>query len=75
MIGVVERHRRTPRGAAWGDWKGSGDLASRLHLRLEVREYLAGLEPLAGAGPSGTRNDVVALVGLRLTRRPSSRRT
>ena len=47
----------------------------RLHLRLEVRDYLAGFKPLAGIGASGTRNDVVALVGLRLSRRPSSPRT
>jgi len=43
----------------------------RLHLRLEVRDYLTGFKPLAGSGASGTRNDVVALVGLRLGRRGS----
>jgi hypothetical protein len=43
----------------------------RLHLRLEVRDYLTRFKPLAGSGVSATRNDVVALVGLRLTRRGS----
>lgn len=41
----------------------------RSHVRLEVRDYLTGFKPLAGNGASGTRNDVVALVGLRLGRR------
>ena len=40
-------------------------------LRLEVRDYLTRFKPLAGAGASATRNDVVALVGLRLTKRGS----
>ena len=41
---------------------------SRVRVRLEVRDYLTGFKPLACNGAAGTRNDVVALVGLRLTR-------
>ncbi len=69
-LNVDATHNLAGYGAVGGEL-GRG----RLHLRLEVRDYLAGFKPLAGAGPSGTRNDVVALVGLRLTRRPSSPRT
>jgi hypothetical protein len=42
-----------------------------LHLRLEVRDYLTRFKPLEGSGTSATGNDVVALLGLRLTRRGS----
>jgi len=41
----------------------------RVHLRLEVRDYVAGFKPLNGLGASSTRNDVVALVGLRFVSR------
>jgi len=41
----------------------------RVHVRLELRDYVTGFKPLAGAGASATRNDVAALVGLRFTRR------
>ena len=68
-LDVDATHNLAGYGAVGGEL-GRG----RLHLRLEVRDYLAGFKPLAAAGPSGTRNDVVALVGLRLTR-PSSPRT
>jgi hypothetical protein len=68
-LDVDATHNLAGYGAVGGEL-GRG----RLHLRLEVRDYLAGFKPLAGAGPAGTRNDVVALVGLRLTRRPPSPR-
>ena len=51
--------------AAVGGELGRG----RLRLRLEVRDYVGGFKPLAGSGASATRNDVVALLGLRFTRR------
>lgn len=41
----------------------------RVHLRLEVRDYVTGFEPLVDGGASTGRNDVVALVGLRFSRR------
>ena len=41
----------------------------RVHLRLELRDYVAGFKPLNGVGASATRNDVVALVGLRFATR------
>ena len=41
----------------------------RVHLRLEMRDYVAGFKPLNGLGASATRNDVVALIGLRLATR------
>ena len=37
----------------------------RVHVRLEVRDYMTGL---FGQGTGGTRNDVVAMVGLRFTK-------
>jgi hypothetical protein len=43
----------------------------RVHVRLEVRDYLSRFKPLSGTGTAGTRNDVVALVGLRLAKRGS----
>jgi hypothetical protein len=51
--------------AAVGGELGRG----RLRLRLELRDYVGGFKPLGGSGTSATRNDVVALVGLRFTRR------
>ena len=44
---------------------------SRLRVRLEVRDYVTGFKPLVGSGSAGTRNEVVAFVGLRLARRGS----
>jgi hypothetical protein len=41
----------------------------RVRLRLEVRDYRTDFEPLSGVGSAETRNDVVAMVGLRFTRR------
>jgi hypothetical protein len=40
----------------------------RVHLRLEVRDYVTRSEPVVGGGAAGTRNDVVAMVGLRYVR-------
>jgi hypothetical protein len=40
----------------------------RVGLRLEVRDYVAGVTPLVGGGSSSTRNDIVATVGLRFTK-------
>jgi hypothetical protein len=41
----------------------------RLGLRLEARDYVTGFKPLVGAGKSGSRNDVVLMVGLRFNRK------
>ena len=41
----------------------------RVGLRLEARDYVSGFRPLVGGGSARTRNDVVALLGLRLTKR------
>ncbi len=45
--------------------------AGRARVRLEVRDYVTRFKPLAGSGASATRNDVVAMLGLRLVRRGS----
>ena len=44
---------------------------SRLRVRFEVRDYVTGFKPLGGSESAGTRNEVVAFVGLRLARRGS----
>ena len=41
----------------------------RVHVRVEVRDYVGGFKPLAGGGPGDTRNDVVIMAGLRFARR------
>jgi hypothetical protein len=41
----------------------------RVGLRLEARDYVTGFRPLIGGGGARTRNDIVALVGLRLRKR------
>lgn len=43
----------------------------RVRVRAEVREYLSGFRPLTGGSGAMARNDVVALVGVRLTRKGS----
>lgn len=43
--------------------------AGRVRVRLEVRDYLTRFKPLEGPGDATTRNDVVAMLGLRLVRR------
>jgi len=40
----------------------------RVGVRLEVRDYMSGFKPLVGGGKSDTRNDLVMMVGLRLTK-------
>ena len=40
----------------------------RFGLRLEARDYVTGFKPLAGAGTSELRNDVVVMLGLRIGR-------
>lgn len=46
----------------------------RVGVRVEARDYVSGFEPLTGIGASGTRNDVVFMVGLRLDRQRATRR-
>lgn len=41
----------------------------RVRLRLEVRDYVSDYKSLNGAGSSGVRNDVVAMIGLRIAGR------
>lgn len=41
----------------------------RVRVRLELRDYITGFRSLRGHGTSGTRNDVVTLVGLRFVKR------
>ena len=43
----------------------------RVLLRFEVRDYVTRFAPLVGDGGSTTRNDLVAMLGLRLVRRGS----
>ena len=40
----------------------------RLRLRLEVRDYVTGFRSLDGSGRSRTRNDVVVMAGVRVSR-------
>jgi len=45
----------------------------RVGVRLEVRDYASGFKPLSGAGKSGMRNNVVAMIALRFNHaRPSA---
>ena len=49
-----------------------GELAKgRLRVRAEVRDYVTGFKPLVGGGTAATRNDIAALIGLRITKRGS----
>lgn len=41
----------------------------RVRLRLELRDYLTGFQPLEGPGASDTRNDLVLMAGVRLAPR------
>jgi hypothetical protein len=41
----------------------------RVHLRVEVRDYVGGFTPLAGGDHGDTRNDVVVMAGLRFSKR------
>ena len=42
--------------------------AGRVHLRLELRDYVSGSKPLGASAYSATRNDLVAMIGLRFTK-------
>jgi hypothetical protein len=55
--------------AAYGAVGGEVGIRRRVHLRLEVRDYVGGFKPLAGGGHGDTRNDVVLMAGLRFSRR------
>lgn len=55
--------------ASVGGEVGSG----RAAVRVEVRDYVAGFKPLATAGRSSTRNDVVLMAALSLNRRTSGK--
>jgi hypothetical protein len=46
----------------------------RLGLRVEARNYVAGLKPLAGNGVSATSNDVVYMAALRFNRNRASQK-
>jgi hypothetical protein len=63
-LDVDATHNLAGYGAVGGE-VGMG----RVHLRLEVRDYVTGFRPLVGGGASAERNDAVALVGLRFSRR------
>ncbi|HEX6315925.1 MAG TPA: hypothetical protein VFZ73_13735, partial [Gemmatimonadaceae bacterium] len=41
----------------------------RVALRIEARNYTTGFKPLAGAGKSDTRNDMVVMAAVRFNRR------
>ena len=42
-----------------------------VRLRLEVRDYVSRFKPPAGGGKAATRNDVVAMLGLRFVKKQS----
>lgn len=48
--------------------------AGRVGLRIEARNYTTGFKPLAGAGKSDTRNDMVVVAAVRINRRTSGNR-
>jgi hypothetical protein len=49
---------------------GGGEIGvRRVRLRLELRDYVTGFKPLSGVGASSSRNDVVAMIGLRYIKR------
>jgi hypothetical protein len=43
--------------------------AGRVGVRLEARDYVTGFKPLAGGGRATTRNDLVLMASLRISRR------
>ncbi len=53
--------------AAYGSVGGEFAI-HRVHLRLEIRDYVSSFKPLAGSGKAATRNDVVVMLGLRFTK-------
>ena len=46
----------------------------RVALRIEARNYTTGFKPLAGAGKSDMRNDMVVMATIRFNRRSSETR-
>jgi hypothetical protein len=52
--------------AAYASAGGELGIGSRVRLRLEARDYLAGFKPLGGGGSARTRNDLNVMAGLRL---------
>lgn len=54
--------------AAYGSFGGEFAI-HRVHLRLEVRDYVSSFKPLAGDRKAGTRNDLVVLLGLRFVKK------
>lgn len=59
-------HQFAPYASAGGELSFSPGFR-QVHVRLEVRDYMTGL---FGHATGGTRNDVVAMVGLRFTKQP-----
>ncbi|WP_306599047.1 hypothetical protein [Geothrix sp. 21YS21S-2] len=54
--------------AAYGS--AGGEFAiRRVHLRLEVRDYVSRFKPLTGGGKAATRNDVAVILGLRFVKK------
>ena len=54
--------------AAYGS-VGGEFIIHRVHLRLEIRDYVSTFKPLAGSGKAATRNDVVIMLGLRFVKK------
>jgi len=54
--------------AAYGSVGGEFAI-HRVHLRLEVRNYVSSFKPLEGSGNAATRNDVVIMLGLRFVKK------
>lgn len=54
--------------AAYGSAGGQFAIR-RVHLRLEVRDYVSRFKPLTGGGKAATRNDVVVILGLRFVKK------
>lgn len=54
--------------AAYGSVGGEFSI-HRVHLRLEVRDYVSSFKPLAGGAKAATRNDVVVMLGLRFVKK------
>jgi hypothetical protein len=53
--------------AAYGSMGGEVGYR-RVQVRIEARDYVTGFKPLVGSGTADTRNDVVLMGGLRITR-------
>jgi hypothetical protein len=57
-------HQFTPYVSAGGEFSFRPSVR-RVHVRLEVRDYVSGL---TGQGTGGARHDIVTLIGLRFTK-------